>query len=41
MGQKGRLDFFISIAILNKNGEISDNWVYGVCIDLVGSDCNQ
>jgi hypothetical protein len=25
----------------NKKGEIGDNCVYGVCIDLVGSDCDQ
>jgi hypothetical protein len=25
----------------NQNeGEIGDNWVYRICIDLVGLDCN-
>ena len=24
-----------------KKGESGDNWVYKVCIDLVGSDCDQ
>ena len=34
--------FFIAMAILNKKkGEIDGYKVYGVCIDLMGSDCNQ
>ena len=31
----------IAITILNKRRWIGDNWVYGVYIDLMGSNCNQ
>jgi hypothetical protein len=36
--EKKVIGFFIAIAILNKKKKIGDNWVYEVCIDLVGSD---